>query len=180
LLSALGAPRPAGAQTDSSATPRVTSTFVRTGEDLDRLELGGGVVRGFFDAVGSFGYRRLLGQSHAFDRSLMGEVTGTAKDQLTEGVLSVYVLFRPTLTYKESWRLRPLFEVGPGFHGVVQVASLEGLNRTRYKADIYLKTHAYAGFEALLTRRIGLVVRGRLSVPSHRPLDYAQAAIFLR
>jgi len=179
-LAALGAPRPACAQPDSSATRRVTSTFGRTREEMDRFELGGGVVEGFFDAVGSFGYRRFLGQGPAFEQSLMVELTGTAKDQLTEGVFSVYVLLRPSMTYKESWRLRPLVEFGPAFHTVVQVASLEGLNRTRYKANAYFKTHAYAGFEALVTRRVGFLVRGRMSVPSHRPFDYAQAPIFLR
>jgi len=179
-LSAPIAPRPALAQTDSSATRPITSTFRRTGEEMDRFELGGGVVQGFFDAVGSLGYRRSLGVGHAFERSLMGEVTGTAKDQLTEGVFSVYFLMRPSMTYKESWRFRPLVELGPAFHTVVQVASLEGLNRTRYKADVYLKIHAYAGFEALLTRRVGFLVRGRISAPSHRPFDYAQAAILLR
>jgi len=179
-LLAFGAPCPARAQPDSSATHRVTSTFRRTGEEMDRFELGGGVVQGFFDAVGSVGYRRFLGQGPAFEQSLMAELTGTAKDQLTEGVFSLYVLLRPSLTYKESWRIRPLVEFGSGFHTVVQAASLEGLNRTRYKAHVYVKTHAYAGFEALVTRRVGFLVRGRLSIPSHRPFDYAQAAILFR
>jgi len=179
-LLALGSPSPARAQPDSTAAHRVTSTFGRTSEERDRFELGGGIVQGFFDAVGSLGYRRFLRQGHAFEQSLMGELTGTAKDQLTEGVFSVYFLMRPSLTYKESWRLRPLVEFGPGFHTVVQAASLEGLNRTRYKADVYLKTHAYVGFEAIVTRRVGFLVRGRISIPSHRPMDYAQAAIFLR
>jgi len=179
-LGAPGAPGPALAQPDSSATHRVTSTFRRTGEEMDRFELGGGVVQRFFDTVGSLGYRRSLGLGPAFERSLMGELTGTAKDQLTEGIFSVYLLMRPSLTYKESWRFRPLVEFGPAFHLVVQTASLEGLNRTRYKADVYVKTHAYGGFEVLASRRVGFLVRGRISVPSHRPFDYAQAAIFLR
>jgi hypothetical protein len=83
-------------------------------------------------------------------------------------------------SYRESSRIRPLVEFGPGLHTVVQVASLEGLSRTRYKSQLYLKTHAYGGFEALLTRRLGFLVRGRVSFPSHRPFDYAQAAILLR
>ncbi len=173
-------PAMARAQQDSTAAPRVTSKFSRTPEETDRFELGGGAVQGFFDAVGSLGYRRFIGQGKRFERSLMGELTGAAKNQLTEGVLSFYLLMRPSFTYRESWRLRPLVEFGPGIHTVVQVATLEGLNRTRYKADVYLKTHAYAGFEALLSRRVGFLVRGRLSIPSHRPLDYAQAAILLR
>ncbi len=171
-------PSPSGAP--SSVTPRVTSTFRRTSEETDRFELGGGVVKGFFDSVGSFGYRRYIGENPGLERSLMAELTGTAKNQLTEGVFSVYFLMRPTATYRESWRIRPLVEFGPAVHTVFQAASLEGLNRTRYKSEVYLKTHAYAGFEALLTRRWGFLARGRMSVPSHRPLDYAQAAIFLR
>jgi len=175
-----GAPPQARAQDSTATSPRVTSTFRRTGEEVDRFELGGGVVQGFFDAVGSFGYRRSIGVGQQFERSLMAELTGAAKDQLTEGVLSAYFLFRPLVTFRESWRLRPLVEVGPGVHTVFQVASLEGLNRTRYKSQVYLKAHAYAGFEVLASNRVGFLVRGRLSAPSHRPLDYAQAAIFLR
>ena len=158
----------------------MTSTFVRTPEERDRFEIGGGVVQGFFDAVGSFGYRRFLGQGPVFESHFMGELTGTGRAQLTEGALGVYALLRPIKSYRESWRLRPLIEAGPGVHTVVQVASLEGLDKSRYKAHVYIKTHAYFGFEALFSPRFGLVARGRLSVPSHRPFDYAQAAILLR
>jgi hypothetical protein len=164
----------------SSETPHVTSTLTRTSEETGRFELGAGVVHGFFDAVGSFGYRRFIGEGRVFEENVMGELTGTRKAQLTEGVFSAYVLLRPVNSYRESARIRPLFEFGPGFHTVVQVASLEGLNRTRYKSQLYLKTHAYGGFEAILTRRWGFLVRGRVSFPSHRPFDYAQAAILLR
>lgn len=174
------APSGAGEQSGAGQRKRVTSTFTRTGEETDRFELGAGVVRGFFDAVGSFGYRRFVGEGPVFESSVMGELTGTTKDQLTEGVFSVYVLLRPMKTYRESWRLRPLVEAGPGVHVVLQGASLEGLNKTRFKSEVYLKTHLYVGFEALATRKWGFLVRGRGSIPSHRPLDYAQAAIFLR
>jgi hypothetical protein len=163
-----------------SEAPRVTSTFTRTSEETDRFELGAGVVHGFFDAVGSFGYRRFIGQGRRFEKNVMAELTGTSKDQLTEGAFGAYLLLRPVKSYQESWRIRPIVEFGPGFHTVVQVASLEGLNRTRYKAQVYIKTHAYGGFEALVTRRLGFLVRGRISIPSHRPFDYAQAAILLR
>ncbi len=76
--------------------------------------------------------------------------------------------------------LRPLLELGPGGHVVMQSVSIEGFNRTSYHAKAYLKTHAYGGFEALVTNRLGFLVRGRFSAPSHHPFDYAQAAIFLR
>ena len=160
--------------------PRVTSKLTRTGEETDRFELGVGVVHGFFDAVGSFAYRRLIGQSSKFEESIMGELTGTSKQQLTEGAFAAYLLLRPVKSYRESSRIRPLVEFGPGLHTVVQVASLEGLNRTRYKSQLYLKTHVYGGIEAIVTRRLGFLVRGRVSYPSHRPFDYAQAAILFR
>jgi hypothetical protein len=177
---------PTRAQDSTAVAPphvtagRVTSTFRRTGEERDRFEVGAGVVRGFFDSNGTFAYRRFLSEGRALERSLMVELSGSAKDQLTEGVASIYLLMRPIATYRQTWRIRPLLEFGPAFHTVVQGATLEGLNRTRYKAQVYVKSHAYAGVEVLVTQRVGFLVRGRVSVPSHRPFDYAQAAIFLR
>jgi len=129
----------------------------------------GRVVRGFFDAVGSFGYRRWLGQSGTLETNIMGEATGAKKDQLTEGAFAVYFLLRPLKTYKESWRIRPLIELGPAAHVVVQVASLEGLAKTRYKSQVYIKTHPYVGLEMLFTPRFGIVVRGRASIPATAP-----------
>ena len=169
-----------GAAPAPAPAARVTSTFRRTGEERDRFEFGAGVVRGFFNANGTLAYRRFLSERGALERSLMGELSGTTKNQLTEAVVSIYLLLRPVPTYRQSWRIRPLLEFGPAVHTVVQGASLEGLNRTRYTAHVYAKTHGYAGFEALVTNRFGFLVRGRVSVPSHRPFDYPQAAIFLR
>jgi hypothetical protein len=159
---------------------RVKSVLVRTGEEQDRFEIGGGVVKGFFDGMGSFGYRRFLRQGPVLELNLMGELTGTAKHPLTEGGFGVALLFRPVKSYHESWKVRPLVEGGPALHAVVQAASLEGLNRTRYKAQTYAKLHAYFGVEALLSRKVGLVLRQRFTTPSQRPFDYAQAAILLR
>jgi hypothetical protein len=158
----------------------IKSVLTRTGEEQDRFEIGGGLVKGFFDAAGSFGYRRFLRQGRIVEVNLMGEMTGMAKDQLTEGAFGAYLLLRPVNSYHESWRLRPLIEGGPAVHAVVQGASLQGLERTRYKAQTYLKGHVYFGVEALLSRKVGLVLRQRFSTPSHRPFDYAQAAILLR
>jgi hypothetical protein len=186
VLIACGSAAPACAQDstavarDSTAAGRVTSKFVRASGERDRFEFGAGVVKGFFDANGTFAYRRFLSERHSLERSIMVEVSGTAKNQLTEGVASFHLLLRPAATYRQSWRLRPLLEFGPAVHTVVQGASLEGLNRTRFKARVYAKTHGYAGFEALITNRLGLLVRGRVSIPSHSAFDYAQAAIFLR
>ncbi|HEY3155724.1 MAG TPA: hypothetical protein VGK76_03715 [Candidatus Eisenbacteria bacterium] len=182
MLLACGSACHAGTQ-DSTATtppPRQAAPSGRTGEEQDRFELGIGAVQGFFDVTGSFAYRRFLNERGPFERSVMGELTGTTKSQLSEGIVSIYVLFRPPATYRQSWRIRPLLEFGPGVHTVVQVASLEGFNRSSYKGKLYVKSHAYAGVELLATKRLGFLVRGRMSAPSHHPFDYAQAAVFLR
>jgi hypothetical protein len=160
--------------------PRVTSRVRYVPEDRDRFEFGAGPVQGFFNLLYSVSYRRWLSQGPAFEQSLMLEVTGSAKDQLTEGAFGIYIFMRPSFTYKESGRIRPLLEFGPAAHTVVQVASLEGLSRTVFRSQVYVKTHGYVGFEARISGRLGFLVRGRISVPSHRPMDYAQAAIFLR
>ena len=110
----------------------------------------------------------------------MGELTGSTKNQLREGIVSGYMLFRPSASYRQSWRIRPLLEGGPGGHLVVQAASIEGFSRTNYRAHFYVKTHVYGGVEILVLNRLGFLVRGRFSAPSHHPFDYAQAAIFLR
>jgi hypothetical protein len=179
-LAAWASPGSAQPEPREREEPRVTSTFGRTGEERDRVELGAGVVQGFFDVVGSLGYRRFIGQRGAFERSFHGELTGTAKEHLTEGIASAYLLFRPIGSYRQTWRIRPLIEGGPGLHLVVQAASIEGFQRTNYKAHAYIKSHAYGGFEILVMNRLGFLVRGRLSIPSRHPFDYAQAAIFLR
>ncbi len=49
MADALFLPAAGRAQEPEGGTPKVTSTFRRTGEELDRFELGAGVVRGFFD-----------------------------------------------------------------------------------------------------------------------------------
>jgi len=182
MLLACGTACRAGTQ-DSTATtppPRPAASPRRTGEEQDRFELGVGAVQGFFDVTGSLAYRRFLNERGPFERSVMAELTGTTKSQLSEGMVSLYVFFRPAATYRQSWRIRPLIEFGPGVHTVVQVASLEGFNRSSYKGKLYVKSHAYVGFEVLATKRLGFLVRGRMSAPSHHPFDYAQAAILLR
>jgi len=166
------------------ATPRpkppVTSHLRRTPEERDRIELGAAMPDDYFDVLGTFGYRRFIRERAPFEQSIQIEVAAGKKDYLTEGALSLYYLFRPLKSYRESWKLRPLLEAGPGAHVVVQSAELTGLNETSFHAHAYLKAHLYGGAEYLLTRRVGFLVRGRITVPAHRPADYAQAAIFLR
>jgi hypothetical protein len=184
------AERPAQAQppaeSDTTATPpppppsRVTSRMERTGEERDRLELGVAVPRGDFDFLGTFGYRRFIREGGPFEQSMMLEVGAAAKDHITEGSLSLYYFFRPLRSYKQEWKLRPIFEVGPGAHVVVQSADIDGFDDSAFHSQGYLKTHVYVGFELLLGQKLGILARGRASIPEHKPLDYAQAAIFLR
>jgi hypothetical protein len=161
-------------------TPPVTSQLRRTPQERDRFELGVAVPDGAFDFLGTFAYRRLLRERSPFEQSIQIEVAGGHKDYLTEGSLSLYYFFRPMKSYKEGWRIRPLIELGPGAHVVVQSADLIGFSKSAFHSKGYLKTHLYAGAEFLLTNKFGFLIRGRMSVPDHHPLDYAQAAIFLR
>lgn len=148
--------------------------------DRDRFEWGVGVVEGYFDWVGTFGYRRFLREGGPFQQNVMVEAAGAKKDYLSEGAVSLLYLFRPIKTVRPGWRVRPLLEFGGGGHLVIQVADIDGFADTGFHTKVYGKLHAFAGLEALITRRWGVLVRGRFTVPAERPLDYAQAAIFLR
>jgi hypothetical protein len=159
---------------------KVTSHLQKTEDERDRFELGMAVPQGYFDWLGTFGYRRFMREGGPLEQSLMAELSGTAKDYLGEGALSVYYLFRPIKSYKEGWKLRPLIEAGPGLHLVAQMADIEGFDDSAFHTQAYLKTHLYGGFEFLFSQKLGIVVRGRVTVPEDHPLDYAQAAILLR
>jgi hypothetical protein len=175
-------PASAGAQ-DAGGTPpekKVTSVLVLPGEEVDRVEVGAAAVQGFFDVVGSVGYRRLMRSEHGWQQFLTGELSGTAKHQLTEGVVGVQYFFRPAASYKMHWRVRPLLEAGPAAYLSVQAASIEGFNKNVFHARFYVKSHLYAGVEALMTTKLGIVLRGRMTIPNHHPFDYAQAAILFR
>jgi hypothetical protein len=158
----------------------ITSQLRRTPEERDRFEFGAAIPDGYFDVLGTFAYRRVLREGGPFEQSMQIEVTGGVQDYLSEGSLSLYYFLRPLMSYRQEWRIRPLLEIGPGTHLVIEVADLEGFTETSFHAEIYLKAHVYGGAEFLLTNKFGFLVRGRFSVPAHHPLDYAQAAIFLR
>ncbi len=178
----VGLAGPVLAQVEATPRPRppVTSQLRRTPEERDRIELGAAIPEGYFDLLGTFAYRRFIREGGPFEQSIQLEVAGGHKDYLTEGSLSFYYLFRPLKSYHQEWKLRPLLEAGPGAHVVVQSADIVGFSDTGFHAHGYLKTHLYAGAEYLLTNKLGIVLRGRMSVPAHHPLDYAQAAILLR
>ena len=175
-------PAPARAQMEAAppSRPPVTSHLRRTPEERDRIELGAAIPDGYFDLLGTFAYRRFIREGGPFEQSMQLEVTAGQQDYLTEASLSVIYLFRPLKSYRQEWRIRPILEFGPGAHLTVETADIVGFSETGFHAEGYLKCHAYGGAEFLLTRKFGFLVRGRLSVPAHHPLDYAQAAIFLR
>ncbi len=200
----VAAPARGAAPADSTATPPYTPAYspaappggapgtppaqarprprrgASVGPDMDRVELGAATVQGYFSTVGTVAYRRFALEHGLLQHWVMGEMTGTKHVDLWEGTMSAYWLVRHVRTYRPSWRLRPLLEVGPGLHLAVQAARIRGFSTTPFHARVFVKTHAYAGFEFIATRRLGLLVRGRLTVPNHQPFDYAQAAIFLR
>jgi len=171
------------AQVEAPPPPQpaaVTSKLGRIGEERDRFELGAATPEGYFDVLGTFAYRRFMYESHAFEESMQLEATAGKKGYLTEGTLSLYYFFRPLVSFRPEWRIRPLLEFGPGGHISVQSADIVGFTDRSFHAAGYLKTHAYAGGEFQLSRKVGFLLRGRMSVPAHNPLDYAQAAILLR
>lgn len=168
---------PAAPAAPTPPRPRRGSTV---GLDMDRVELGAAAVQGYFSTVGTIAYRRFALEHGFLQHWVMVEMTGTKRVDLWEGTASAYWLVRHRSTYRPSWRLRPLLELGPGLHLAVQAARIRGFSTTPFHARVFVKTHAYAGFELLLSQRFGLLVRGRMTLPNHQPFDYAQAAIFLR
>lgn len=186
LLAGALAPLPSGAQPPPGEPPverpkkgPPKSTY-DPGPDRDRFELGVAGAQDYFDLLGTFGYRRFVRERVGWVQTLQLEFTGSNKGYLSEGSGSVYYLIRPLAWDRPAWKVRPVIEGGFGAHLVVQAAQLEGMNETSYHAHAYVKAHLYGGLELLTSNRFGIVVRGRLSVPAHRPADYAQAAIFLR
>ncbi len=149
--------------------------------DRDRFELGAAKVKGGdYDFLGTFAYHRFVRKKPALEQWIHVELSGGKADQITELAASVAYLFRPTKGTKRSWPIQPIFEFGPGFHLVNQIADIEGFGDNAFHTHAYLKAHAYAGFDVPLGVHLGLVTRGRLTVPSHHALDYAQIAFFLR
>lgn len=182
----LSAAAAAGAQTapaDTTSPPpmnRARAARAALGRDVQRFELGAAVVDGPFDVIGTLGYHRYARQGGPFENWVHVEISGSATKYLNEGALSAGYFLRPIVTIQRKWPIQPILEVGPAGHLVVQVVEVQGFGETAFHAHAYLKTHAIAGFETHLGTHWGLVARGRLSVPAHHPLDYAQIALFLR
>jgi len=148
--------------------------------DPDRIEFGVAMPEDYFDWLGTLGYRRRVLSDTHFEHYVHTEVTYGHKDYLTEGSASVAWYFRPKALWHPEWKVRPVLEGGMGAHVVVQFADLVGLGDWSSHARAFAKTHLQAGLETNLGDRWGLGLRGRLTIPAHRPLDYAQVVLFLR
>ncbi|HLQ66505.1 MAG TPA: hypothetical protein VK123_04635 [Candidatus Limnocylindrales bacterium] len=180
------APADSAALPDSIAAGRAPTPTPESPEsreaarDRDRFELGAAVVSGPFDALGTFGYHRILGRTDPFETWMHIELSAGSASYLSEGAASVGFLIRPTRLIRRGWPIRPIVEFGPAAHLVVQTADIRGFGETAFHSHVYLKTHGYAGFDIPFASHMGLVVRGRLTIPTHHPFDYAQIALFLR
>jgi hypothetical protein len=177
------APSGAAAPADTTLPSPVSAARrarIALGRDSDRLEVGAAVVDGPFDFIGTFGYHRFARSGGPFENWVHVEISFGATKFLNEGTVSAAYLLRPLRTIHRGWRLQPILEVGPGGHLVVQVAEVQGFGESAFHAHAYLKTQAIAGLESVIGKHWGVVARGRLSVPAHHPLDYAQIALFFR
>lgn len=148
--------------------------------DRHRLELGVAMPKGYFDWLGTLGYRRLLLTDTRFEHWLHAEAIFGKKEYLSEGAASVAWFIRPLALRRPEWRIRPVVEGGVGGYVVVQFADIVGFEDWSSHARAYVKGHSVAGFETDLSSRWGLAIRGRFTIPASRPLDYAQLVLFLR
>jgi len=148
--------------------------------DPDRVELGVGMPKGYFDWLGTLGYQRRVLTDSRVEHYIRADLEFGKKGYLTEGSSSVAWYFRPRKLWHPEWRVRPVLEGGFGAHVVVQFADLVGFQDWSSHARAFVKTHLVAGAETSLTDRVGLAIRGQFSVPAHQPLDYAQLVLFLR
>jgi len=149
-------------------------------DDPDRFEFGVAAPQEYFDWLGTFAYRRRIGTDARFEHALHIELAGGHKDYLTEGAASAFWFASPKSIPQRNGRIRPILEGGVGAHLVVQFADIVGFEDWASHARAFAKMHGVAGVEADLSDRWGVAIRGRLTVPSHRPLDYAQFVLFLR
>lgn len=150
------------------------------GSDRSRLEFGVAMPKGYFDWLGTLGYRHRLLTDTRFEHWLHAEAIFGKKEYLSEGAASVAWFIRPLALWRPEWRIRPVVEGGVGGYVVVQFADIVGFGDWSSHARAYVKGHAVAGFETDLSIRWGLAIRGRFTIPASRPLDYAQVVLFLR
>lgn len=164
----------------ASDSVRAVALRGRTVTDPDRLELGIAFPEDYFDWLGTFGYRRRVKTDTRFQHWLHAELGFGTKDYLSEGSVSVAWMIRPKAFWHPEWRIRPVLEFGASANLVVQFADIVGFDDWSSHGRGFAKSHAVAGVETSLGDRFGLAVRGRFTIPAHRPLDYAQVVLFFR
>ncbi|HSQ61070.1 MAG TPA: hypothetical protein VLT84_11700 [Acidobacteriota bacterium] len=161
-----------------SAAAAATRAILAT--DADRFEFGVATPEDYFDWLGTFGYRRRLSVDPRFEHWLHLEFALGHKEYLTEGATSAFWFIRPRVLTHRSWQVRPVIEGGVGTHLVVQFADLVGFDDWASHSRAFVKGHGVVGLETNFAGRLGLALRGRITIPSHRPLDYAQLVLFLK
>lgn len=168
------------AASDSALAAGREPTRAERADDRSRFEFGAAMPEGYFDWLGTFGYRRRLITDTRFQHWLHAEAMFGTKDYLSEGAVSAAWFIRPLALWRPEWRVRPVVEGGIGGYIVVQFADIVGFDDWSSHARAFVKGHAVAGFETDLSSRWGIAVRGRFTIPANRPLDYAQVVLFLR
>lgn len=161
-----------------SAAAAATRAILAT--DRDRFEFGVATPEDYFDWLGTFGYRRRLSVDPRFEHWLQLELAMGYKEYLSEGATSAYWFIRPRVLTRRHWKVRPVIEGGVGTHLVVQFADLVGFDDWASHSRAFARGHGVLGLETDLPGRFGLALRGRITIPSHRPLDYAQLVLFLK
>ena len=148
--------------------------------DPDRFEFGVGFPRDYFDWLGTFAYERRVYVDPRFIHTIHAEVSYGHKDYLREGAMTFAWLLRPKKFWRPEWKVRPVIEGGIGGDVSVQFADLTGFDDWSSHAHAFVKSRLQVGAETDLSRHFGLAIRGRMVVPAHRPMDYAQVVLFLR
>ncbi len=169
----------AAASAPVAESPSAASTSAVV-DNRDRVELGVAMPEGYFDWLGTLGYRRNVLTDARFQHWLQIETMFGKKEYLSEGAASVAWYVRPLALWRPEWRIRPVVEGGIGGYIVVQFADIVGFEDWSSHARAFVKGHAVAGLETNLSDRLGLAIRGRFTIPASRPLDYAQLVLFLR
>lgn len=168
------------AASDSALAAAREPTRAERAADGSRFEFGAAMPKGYFDWLGTFGYRLRVRTDARFEHWIQAEAMGGKKDYLSEGAASFGYYIRPLVFWRPEWRIRPIVEGGIGGYLVVQFAEIEGFDDWSSHARGYVKAHAVTGFETDLSGRWGVALRGRFTIPASRPLDYAQLVLFLR
>lgn len=145
-----------------------------------RWEAGVAHPREYFEWLATAAYHRRVRLAEPLAHLVRAEVAGGSRGYLSEGSASLYYLFEPVAFARSAGRAQTAIDFGPGGHIVVQSASIDGFDESSVHAEVFLKAHAYAWVIVGVGSRVAVGLSGRLSIPNHRPLDYAQAAVLFK